>query len=487
MRSRSIVFILLGIVVLIFVLGALYRIPKLRASAYPVLAFLDRTSLSVLPYCPVYTTDEYPTFVFSTDTAHYYDFYLYRKDQMVAGTTISAKEMNGDKRLFSALCPYLDVTSELLLKRPDIVPVYRCSGIFSPLDFDSAEGKVVLPNKLAVGDYIGLLRAGRVPVGQVEAKQLPFRVTNLGAIVKTDRDGLSVLAFDLRNCAMLRNVKLSVYERSSFLQDDMKLFGRTMTGANGFASLALREDKAEELVAPESLVLDLSKGENRAFLGGFNSEDQGDYTLPPGSFNYAGFEYFSPFRKLANGKDVYGNAMGELASVSAIEDGIVDEISDKRLSVKLDKESYLPSDIVEVSIDLPPCKRTPVLLASLEGTVLLAKELVKVDAGSDHARTSFKLPDDMGKVGSILVAYVGDKHLPLLVGQKFAVQGFSVDVPEMEIEHSERKQPKLSAGYVETRFTFAQYMQSRLQTRPWIDKRGFDFGAYFQGHNQGIR
>lgn len=335
--------VLLGVAFLALwgVLELAWSFPAIRACGYPIGYLLrsESSGLSVTPYSPVFTSEEKPAFLVSSERDLFYRIKVISREALLRDVSDPVEK----QRL--SLNPFLDLpeASLDLKKIAALDSIYDGEGIFAPRHAHLAQARLVLPRTLPAGDYLIQVEARPLIGQQTERLLLPFRVTDLGAIIKTDCSRTKILAFDLVKRKVLSGVDIEIFERSA--SDDSKRSSliRTTTGADGFAEVEFPQRLREDQSALTRLLYDIRRGKDRAYLGNFESDhlfqmrqvSEGWRNGPAGSF--VPYDASSRYRcQLSFDKPLY--RLGETVSFSGqiamlTLDGI--ELPDKQVGVKL--------------------------------------------------------------------------------------------------------------------------------------------------------
>lgn len=246
-----------------FVLAACF--PVFRAALYPLTAPFRSGYSSLHPdsYSPVFTTEEKPTFRFFSASHQFYRFRLYRRADLLAA------EKNASERSLLTSLPYMNLPVALLKDRA-VPSLFEEEGFFAPRDLNLAESRIELSHTLPADDYVAVFEARELInlANQEPARsELPFRVTDLGAIIKIDQSKTRVFAFDLVSRKVVEGAEVELYSRPSGISKNLSLITRTITGADGFVDIEFPPELKGDVNALSLLVYEIKSGKNRAYQG----------------------------------------------------------------------------------------------------------------------------------------------------------------------------------------------------------------------------
>lgn len=210
-RTVKVVFFLsVGLILL----GALLSFPFVRAVGYPLFAIFRSNDINVSQYCPVYTSDEKPGLLVRSSNHLFYDLKAYRKTEGMSQDLFPFK---------------LDQQPANIADLASFPATYSGQGFITPRDFYTAESRIDLPS-LPVGEYLAVIKTTSMFAGHPSTRWIRFKVTDLGAIIKHDKDKILITTFNLRTRKPWPNADINLVSNA-----EPQLTGKT--DAQGVAEL----------------------------------------------------------------------------------------------------------------------------------------------------------------------------------------------------------------------------------------------------------
>lgn len=207
---------------------------------------LSHPSVNIASNSRVFTGKELPRFWVNASSANSVKVNVYKKDLLAVLGSDNEKKLG------------IEMTPELSVYKPygqdhehsnifaSDKPIQEWQRTLKPDSEDWSHEEFKFAQALPPGDYFASVEVFNT-AGESDWGMLWFSVTDLGLIVKQDREKMLVRAIDLNNLKPLSDVDLSVFDR-----DQKKILcvkGSVKTGADGFATIPLPDNCGTSLLA----------------------------------------------------------------------------------------------------------------------------------------------------------------------------------------------------------------------------------------------